>query len=254
MGVLRRRQQDKLTVEQLTDPAWSIQPGETDKAFAAFCVYRDLSPSQRSVINAYVQASGASKEDLRTAGRRDSRGRRVPQAPTAWRDWACNNLWTERARRHDADRDRRRLQEHDEVRQRVIERLMSSGERVISEAVTAALAEEYKNDEGRLVGGASPGRVKLLTYLIDHIIPKLPQRLELAGPAGGPIETSGSVEHALPTGLLDQDDALAVLAIIRETGALGHLDEAGDPETPCDDSTPSSSDSSVPRLRRSAST
>jgi hypothetical protein len=68
---------------------WQRQPGESTKAFAAFCLYRDLGPG-RSVVGAYRQRTG--KESAR-------------QADGRWNDWARRWHWPARAATWDDEQD-----------------------------------------------------------------------------------------------------------------------------------------------------
>lgn len=65
------------------------QPGETDKGWAAFQMYRDLPPSERSIIAAYRLMSG----------------RNPKEAPQYWRHWVVVNKWEERAADFDRHKD-----------------------------------------------------------------------------------------------------------------------------------------------------
>ena len=69
---------------------WERQPGETAKAFKAFCAYRDLEPARRSVLAAYRQAKG--KPTAR-------------QAAGIWNKWCAEHRWVERAHAYDLHRE-----------------------------------------------------------------------------------------------------------------------------------------------------
>jgi len=75
---------------------WERQPGEPAKAYAAFCVYRDLPASERSLTAAYGRHSGKNA-----------------RAPGFWAEWSRDWLWVERAAAYDAylDGERRRIRE-----------------------------------------------------------------------------------------------------------------------------------------------
>jgi hypothetical protein len=66
--------------------AWERQPGETSRAFAAFAIYRDMSPGERSL--------------------RATRGPRRGHAARTVRTWSVKNRWVERAAAWDAEQDR----------------------------------------------------------------------------------------------------------------------------------------------------
>lgn len=63
--------------------AWERQHRETQKAFAAFCFYRDLSPHLRSIPNAVDDAYGAGV---------DRRSSKVRQ----WQKWSAKHNWVKR--------------------------------------------------------------------------------------------------------------------------------------------------------------
>jgi hypothetical protein len=63
---------------------WDQQENETPKAYAAFCVYRDLSKS-RSIDKAFQQHQNSTKT-----------------APRHWMDWAVDFDWKHRAAAYDA--------------------------------------------------------------------------------------------------------------------------------------------------------
>ena len=76
---------------------WERQEGETAKAFAAFCAYRDLPPESRS-----IRAAGEA-----STGQKALRTRTGPRAATAWHVWAADYAWAARAAAWDAELDRR---------------------------------------------------------------------------------------------------------------------------------------------------
>jgi hypothetical protein len=69
---------------------WEQQQGESSKAFAAFCVYRDLGRN-RSVVEAFRQQTGK-------PGAKQASGR--------WNRWAKAWHWAERAQAWDGEQDR----------------------------------------------------------------------------------------------------------------------------------------------------
>lgn len=77
--------------QQPSGPApWEQQSGESDKSFAAFCVFRDIG-SSRSVHKAYVQSTGKTQ---------------AKQADGRWNGWASQNNWHTRASAWDGEQDR----------------------------------------------------------------------------------------------------------------------------------------------------
>lgn len=74
---------------------WERQPGETAKAFKAFCVYRDLGPD-RSIAKA---------------------GAALGQLPGGLEDWCSKNEWVKRSMAWDDEKDRQARQEQlDEIK------------------------------------------------------------------------------------------------------------------------------------------
>ena len=80
---------------------WERQPGETAKAFAAFCVYRDLPPERRSVRLAWETSTG----------RKAPRTSKGPRAGSVWYHWGEDNAWVFRAGAWDSELDRRATDE-----------------------------------------------------------------------------------------------------------------------------------------------
>lgn len=83
---------------------WEQLPGESAKAFAAFCAYRDLGV-QRSISTAYRQASGSSAS-----------------APGTWTSWSTEFEWVSRAEAYDRHLEQIRLAARDERIKRLEER------------------------------------------------------------------------------------------------------------------------------------
>ena len=71
-------------------PAWQRTAEETAKAYAAFCLYRDLG-SGRSLRAAYAAAKGCQKGVKRVSG--------------YWQRWARDHQWKSRAEAYDAHLD-----------------------------------------------------------------------------------------------------------------------------------------------------
>lgn len=66
---------------------------ESDKAYAAFCAYRDLAPHERSIENAYQTKTG-------------NTGAKKGQPPGLWTRWSSEHSWVERSRSYDVYNDR----------------------------------------------------------------------------------------------------------------------------------------------------
>ena len=124
---------------------WDRQPGETPKAFSAFCLYRDLPPSDRSIVVA-------------CAARRKAGGRATERN---WEVWASRYDWRNRAASADSDLASRRR-----------ERMAGELERAQDAAVVqvrAALAKVAERiaglDAEELAAGQIPAALKTLIEL-----------------------------------------------------------------------------------------
>lgn len=79
---------------------WDRQPDETDKAYRAFALYRDLGPEERSITK-------ASQEYHAQHGLKGSLG----TARVTVGKWSRTHGWVERVRAWDADQDRQQRAE-----------------------------------------------------------------------------------------------------------------------------------------------
>jgi len=90
---------------------WERQPGETVRAYAAFCVYRDLFPQERSLRRA--------AEEL---AKTDPKSRRAEAILRVLKAWSAKYRWVERVKAWDDEQDRlnraRQLREIQEMRER----------------------------------------------------------------------------------------------------------------------------------------
>lgn len=82
------------TPQTPTRNPWDRLDDETDKAFAAFCIYRDLGPSARSlrVVSDEVYGSIPAAKRQRASGQINK--------------WSSQHRWVERAKAWDAEQDR----------------------------------------------------------------------------------------------------------------------------------------------------
>lgn len=79
---------------------WEKQPGETAKAYQAFCVYRDLGAG-RSLSIAYERTGkGRSKTGERSG---------KTEAPRLWERWSSKYQWVERSQAYDRHIEQIRL-------------------------------------------------------------------------------------------------------------------------------------------------
>ena len=83
---------------------WEPWPGESAKAYQAFCAYRDLPTKARSVRAAYEQETG----------------KKIPSG--RWTQWSTKFRWVERSRAWDAEADGRKRNEALEARNLSVQR------------------------------------------------------------------------------------------------------------------------------------
>jgi hypothetical protein len=72
-----------------TPVAWDQRDNETAPAYAAFCLYKNLRPHDRSLAKAYGQHAG--KDDV--------------SAPGRWTEWSSKHEWVSRAKAWDRHND-----------------------------------------------------------------------------------------------------------------------------------------------------
>lgn len=102
---------------------WERLPGETEKAWIGFRIYRDLPPGQRTLPDAYMlyceETRGEQPEE------------RPSHAPGYFSTWSSENEWLARAAAYDRYMDAR-AREHSEIDH--IEKLNSHRERLLKYA------------------------------------------------------------------------------------------------------------------------
>jgi hypothetical protein len=74
---------------------WDRQPGESEEAYRAFCVFRDMGPD-RELIGAYRSTRGTAGGPPRDRAR---------NTPGRWKTWAADHEWRRRALAWDNRRD-----------------------------------------------------------------------------------------------------------------------------------------------------
>jgi hypothetical protein len=128
---------------------------ESPKAWAAFCVYRDLS-KDRSIDTAYEVATG-----------RQLRGKR---APGSWQRWATEYNWVERARSYDAALDARARAategEATERRRRMIERHAQTAAKL--QTAAQMILDEF-NDRVAVRGGMKFVDGRMLVSMLNQV-------------------------------------------------------------------------------------
>ena len=151
---------------------WDIQDGETPKAFAAFCLYRDLPAIDRSVLAA---REGHQKDTKRTLRQ--------------WKGWSMRNDWVNRAAEHDSDlASRRRIR-----RAESLERAQDD----IANMSRAALTKMIPLLQPLESGGIDPYQIPIsqipswMRTLADLQLKSLgyEDSIALTGKDGGPVKT-----------------------------------------------------------------
>jgi hypothetical protein len=79
-------------------------PGESARAFGAYCLYRDLGP-QRSLQQAWRQHCRAERSGGQLGGRPRRSGEEPTACPGAWTAFSSRYHWVQRATAYDEARD-----------------------------------------------------------------------------------------------------------------------------------------------------
>lgn len=203
---------------------WERQPGETAKAFAAFCVYRDQAPSQRS-LSRVAQSLGKSKALMDR--------------------WSSQNRWVLRAAAWDNEMDRQRRlaaqEEMIEIARRQAQEARAQAQALVVPAVKflakiralAASADESVRDpmaqwplEVLLDFAVKSARVLPLLMQAEREAIGMPQKLALTDVTGLNTVSLGVEREGL------SDEQLAsVLRVLIDAGAFdARLEEAADAE------------------------
>ena len=147
---------------------WERQPSKTPKAFAAFGLYLDIPPLDRSVRSAV--------ELFRKQGGKTTERN--------WETWASRYNWRNRAAEHDSDLASRRR-----------ERMAKEVERAQDDAVVlirAALDKVKERIEGmdpeELAAGQIPSALRTLIELELKVL-GYEDRVAVTGKDGGPVKT-----------------------------------------------------------------
>ena len=157
---------------------WDRQPGETPKAFAAFCLYRDLPAIDRSVLAA------------REGHQKDTKG-----TLRQWKGWSMRNDWVNRAAEHDSDlASRRRIR-----RAESLERAQDD----ISTMARAALTKMVPLLQPLESGGIDPYQIPIsqipswMRTLADLQLKSLgyEDSIALTGKDGGPVKMEAKTQH-----------------------------------------------------------
>ena len=155
---------------------WDRQPGETPKAFSAFALYRDLSPTVRSIVVA-------------CAARRKAGGRATERN---WEVWASRYDWRNRAASADSDLASRRREHMAEELDRAQDAAV-----VLVRAALAKVAERIAGlDAEDLAAGQIPAALKTLVELEFKALGK-DDRLALAHEGKVEVDTSADAAWLL---------------------------------------------------------
>ena len=158
---------------------WDRSEKETPKAFAAFCLYRDIPALDRSIR--------AAVESFRKQGGKTSERN--------WEHWASRYDWRNRAAEHDSDLASRRR----ERMEKELDRAKDDGV-ILIRATLAKVAERIQGmDVEDLAVGQIPAALKTL-FELEFKALGYEDRVALTGKDGGPVkvETKGEYVHQLP--------------------------------------------------------
>jgi hypothetical protein len=165
-------------VSDVSPEPWEQQPGESSRAFGAFCAYRDLGPrrSLRAAAEAYYRRSSAAV---------------LRQCTT----WSAAFAWVERAAAWDRHLDAEARRAQEEARREMAERHAREARALQAKAV----------ERLRALRPEELAPADLLRYLVEAAKlerlalgePDAVRRQELTGKGGGPLGVSFSLEDAV---------------------------------------------------------
>ena len=187
---------------------WDRQPGETPKAFAAFCIYRDLPAVDRTIVAAVAQ-------QRKLGGKASVRN---------WETWASLYNWRERGLASDSDlASRRRIRRAD-----ALERAQDD----IANMSRAALTKMVPLLQPLESGGIDPYQIPIsqipswLRTLADLQLKSLgyEDSITLTGKDGGPVKVDTKTQHVFQPSKEVWDDILRKRAEF-ETLRDGDTDE-----------------------------
>jgi hypothetical protein len=184
--------------EQTIQP-WDRQPGEGAKAFAAFAIYRDLPPAERSV-DAVARRLGPKQQQ--SSGNRAAKRHHF--------GWSRRWQWVERAAAHDAHQDVQRRESLAEAIRKTQERHQLLARGVFSKLVAATPGVDFS----RLTPTQFLGAVVQLVHLERLILgePVSVERVQHTGPSGGPVRQVVAQSTFNPTPELVAE-AMRILAV-----------------------------------------
>ena len=153
---------------------WERQPSETAKAYAAFLLYRDLPPVDRSIVAAVAQ-------HRYLGGKASVRN---------WETWSSLYNWSERGLANDSDLASRRRERMAKEMERAQDDMFT-----LARAALAKVAERIKgmNPED-LAAGQVPAALRTLFELELKAL-GYEDRVELTGKDGGPVKVDTKTQH-----------------------------------------------------------
>jgi hypothetical protein len=105
---------------------WERQEGESTKSWAAFQLYRDLPPMERSIQRAYSDQTGKTN--------------RAQSTQSHWRVWSSRWRWVERAAAWDDEQDRKKREERQDEIRKMAERQARQAEQMAAALMQPAMA------------------------------------------------------------------------------------------------------------------
>ena len=158
-------------MSEASSEPWEQQPGESSRAFGAFCVYRGLGPRRtlRAAAEAfYHRSSGAVLRQLHT--------------------WSAKLRWVERASAWDRHLDAEARQAQEKARREMAERHAQE-----ARALQAKAVERLRALRPEELGAADVLRYFVEAAKLERLAqgePDTVQRQELTGRGGGPVRFS----------------------------------------------------------------
>ena len=153
---------------------WDRQPSETAKAYAAFLLYRDLPPVDRSIAAAVAQ-------HRYLGGKASVRN---------WETWSSLYNWSERGLANDSDLASRRRERMAKEKERAQDDMFT-----LARDALAKVAERIKGmDPEDLAAGQIPAALRTLFELELKAL-GYEDRVELTGKDGGPVKIETKTQH-----------------------------------------------------------
>ena len=123
-----------MTETQQQAQPYDRQPEETEQAYQAFAIYRDMDPSQRSIDKAFdidCQQKGKVKKGKQAYGH--------------WTRWSSVHKWVARCRAYDAEAQKQARKQAQEERQAEIKKWLDE-QFTISKAFQSYVRREIRNE------------------------------------------------------------------------------------------------------------